>query len=141
MVSSSFGLSNFKLRGVFCRRFGLVRCAPGTKIKYPDSSQTSKKKKKVAHRKGGGRSPRATPGQGESCASPRGLLRHSPRPSSWVQRGQAGRAVRPRPDAPSSAEVNRCYTTSPGCGAATHVLFGVLEIGGKGEGLGKGAAR
>lgn len=27
----------------FCRRFGLVRCAPGTK-KYPDSSQTRKKK-------------------------------------------------------------------------------------------------
>lgn len=29
----------------FCRRFGLVRCAPGTK-KYPDSSQTRKKQNK-----------------------------------------------------------------------------------------------
>lgn len=141
MVSSSFGLSDFKLRGVLSSLRSRPLCPWNKKISRQVPKQEKKNpKQKVAHRNGGGRSPRAIPGQGESCASPRGLLRHSPRLSSWVQRGQAGcavlnqmRRVQPR--------WSRCYTTSPGCGAATHVLFGVLEIERKKEELGKGAAR
>lgn len=55
-------------------------------------------------------------------------LRHSPRLSSWVQRGQAACAVRTQPDASSSAEVKRCYTTSTGSRSAMHILFGPPEI-------------
>lgn len=74
----------------------------------------------------------------KSCASPRGLLRHSPRLSSWVQRGQAG----PQPDASGSAEVKRVLYNESRAAERRHTSYSVSsKWGERKKELGKGAAR
>lgn len=130
MVSSSYGLSNFKLRGVFFVVASVSSAVPLEQKNIQNSSQTNKQKqkKKVAHRKGGGRSPRASTAE-ELRFPPRSPASLSPA----LQLGSAG----------TGWSSTRCVRFSrgeagviqrvPGCGAATHVLFGVLEMGRKKE--------
>lgn len=121
MVSSSYGLSNFKLRGVFFVVASVSSAVPLEQKNIQNSSQTNKQKQKKKwriERVADGLPERA---RRKSCASPRGLLRHSPRLSSWVQRGQAG----PQPDASGSAEVKRVLYNESRAAERRHTSYSV----------------
>lgn len=138
MVSSSYGLSNFKLRGVFFVVASVSSAVPLEQKNIQNSSQTNKQKQKKKwriERVADGLPERA---RRKSCASPRGLLRHSPRLSSWVQRGQAG----PQPDASGSAEVKRVLYNESRAAERRHTSYSVSsKWGERKKELGKGAAR
>lgn len=125
IVASSFGLSNFKLRGVLSSLRSRLLCTWNQNIQIVPKNKKKAQKMRMKTWKD------ILPSDYwvvKDLYFPPRCLRHSPRLSSWVQRGQAGCAVRPEPDASSSAEVKCCYTTSTGSRSAIHILFGAPEI-------------
>lgn len=125
IVVSSFGLSNFKLRGVLSSLRSRLLCT-WDQIIHIVPKNKQKKAQKLRMKTWVDNFPSDYWVMKDLYFPPR-CLRHSPRLSSWVQRGQAGCAARPEPDASSSAEVKCCYTTSPGSRSTMHMLFGAPE--------------